>query len=116
MDPWDAARGGMVNIDDITDTKHKPMVEVKPFTNDHRPLADLVRETPQKAGVHRVVDSQLNAMPDSDARALLVLRGTGSGTNHVVNHGLQWSVKRQILLTLVRQLLTKEKSRVFGLP
>lgn len=42
------ARAGMVNIDDITDTKHLPAVEVKPFTNDHRPLADLVRETPAK--------------------------------------------------------------------
>lgn len=42
------ARSGMVNIDDITDTKNKPMVEVKPFTNDHRPLADLVREAPVK--------------------------------------------------------------------
>lgn len=38
----------MVNIDDITDTKHLPPVEVKPFTNDHRPLADLVREAPPK--------------------------------------------------------------------
>lgn len=38
----------MVNIDDITDTKNKPMVEVKPFTDDHRPLADLVREAPVK--------------------------------------------------------------------
>lgn len=42
------ARSGMVNIDDITDTKHLPAVEVKPFTNDHRPLADLVREAPPK--------------------------------------------------------------------
>eukprot|EP00904_Undaria_pinnatifida_P001525 jgi/Undpi1/11373/HiC_scaffold_30.g13670.m1 len=48
LDPWDMARGGMVNIDDITDTKHLPAVEVKPFTNDHRPLADLVREAPAK--------------------------------------------------------------------
>lgn len=47
-DPWDMARSGMVNIDDITDTKNKPKVEVKPFTNDHRPLADLVREMPVK--------------------------------------------------------------------
>lgn len=49
-DPWDMARAGMVNIDDITDTKHLPPVEVKPFTNDHRPLADLVREAPPKVG------------------------------------------------------------------
>eukprot|EP00752_Nemacystus_decipiens_P016286 g14565.t1 len=48
VDPWDMARSGMVNIDDITDTKHLPAVEVKPFTNDHRPLADLVREAPPK--------------------------------------------------------------------
>lgn len=41
----------MVNIDDITGTKHLPPVEVKPFTNDHRPLADLVRETPSKVSV-----------------------------------------------------------------
>lgn len=41
----------MVNIDDITGTKHLPPVEVKPFTNDHRPLADLVRETPSKVRV-----------------------------------------------------------------
>lgn len=46
----------MVNIDDITDTKHLPPVEVKPFTNDHRPLADLVRETPSKV---RVAESDL---------------------------------------------------------
>ena len=45
------ARGGMVNIDDITDTKHLPAVEVKPFTNDHRPLADLVREAPAKVSM-----------------------------------------------------------------
>lgn len=51
IDPWDAARSGMVNIDDITDTKHKPAVEVKPFTDSHRPLADLVREAPAKVRV-----------------------------------------------------------------
>lgn len=58
-DPWEMARSGMVNIDDITDTKNKPKVEVKPFTNDHRPLADLVREAPVKVRCFRLLCSTL---------------------------------------------------------
>eukprot|EP00903_Cladosiphon_okamuranus_P010875 g10272.t1 len=75
-DPWDMARSGMVNIDDITDTKHLPPVEVKPFTNDHRPLADLVREAPPKTK-NAVMIERPEPPPTHMAVAIVPIQGSG---------------------------------------
>ncbi|CAM9245796.1 unnamed protein product [Pylaiella littoralis] len=75
-DPWDAARAGMVNVDDITDTKHLPAVEVKPFTDDHRPLADLVREAPPKVKNAVMIDRP-EPPPTHMAVAVLPIQAPG---------------------------------------